>query len=114
MTSIWDNVSAPSRFMKKEHTSESGVNLTFQSLEKENVAREDDNPEHKWVVYWSEDVPPLVLNKTNLDRMKKLQPGVGDQVNVYIDMEVKFQGNVGGLRVRAPVDGADFDDAIPF
>ena len=68
----------------------------------------------------------MVLNKTNMARLKHIFPEakmtsdlIGKVINVFNDPMIEFQGRiVGGLRIRqaqaAPAHNQDFDDEIPF
>lgn len=103
----------PSRFLKKEDFPRPTL-MTIAEFKQENVAREDEAPDNKWVVYFSEAPDKgLVLGPTNLQLMKIAttvntpEEAIGKQIVVYVDPTVSFGGKiVGGLRVRAPQSDA--------
>ncbi len=83
--------------------------LTFHSFKKENVAKETEPPEHKWVAYFDGEEKGLVLNKVNLERAARAMGSddtddwIGKPIVVFYDPNVEFGGKlVGGIRVRAP------------
>jgi len=58
-------------------------------------------------LYFSEDYKPMVLNKTNKNRIKHFlnattaEEVIGKTVNVYNDPDIEYGGEiVGGLRIR--------------
>jgi len=98
----------PSRFLKKEDFPRPAI-MTIARFEQENVAREDQEEDNKWVVFFAESDKGLVLGPTNL-QLLKIATGVNGpdeaiskKVTVYVDPTVSFGGKVvGGLRIRAP------------
>lgn len=98
----------PSRFLKKEDFNKPGL-LTIKEFKLENVAREDEAPDNKWVLYFNEVEQGMVLNTTNI-QLLKVVTGINDpdqargkQIVVYVDPTVGFGGKItGGLRIRAP------------
>ncbi len=113
------------------------VTVSIHSLKKVNVARDDEDPEYRWTIKFAEYPKPMVLNVTNLKRLAKAlgddsDEWLGKQVQLYVDPDIEFGGNVvGGLRIRAmpvarknaqarkpseDVINAQFDDAAtpPF
>lgn len=108
--------------------------VTIQKVGKANVARENDEPEYKWLIRFEEFSKPMVLNSTNIKRLAKAcnsedtDDWVGKKVTLYVDPDVEFAGNVvGGLRIRAQArqatqkiqapTGSKFDnmaDDVPF
>jgi hypothetical protein len=118
-----------SKYLKKEDFPDPRV-MTIERFTSDNVAREDEPPETKWILHFVGEEKPMVLNSTNIQILKMAygSPGgsIGKQVQVYTDPNVSFGGKlVGGLRLRGPskkppsdqpkppaVDG--FDDDIPF
>jgi len=109
--------------------------VTVFGVKKANVARDNDEPEYKWLIKFEEFNKPMVLNSTNIKRLARIcgddtEEWKGKQVTLYVDPDIEFAGNVvGGLRVRplkqSPAttqvpgkkNGGKFDemaDDIPF
>lgn len=104
--------------------------LTIDKCEQKNIAQDDKPIEMKWVVSFSEDFKPLILNVTNI---KAFARATGDdnsdnwggkQVVLFNDMTVEYQGKMGGIRVYQqmevadaaplPEDTTNYSDDIPF
>jgi len=125
-------VPSESKYLAKEDVGIAGVNLTIAKFTRETVGNGKDADERA-VLYFSEDYKPMVLNKTNKNRIKHFlnattaEEVIGKQVNVYNDPDIEYGGEiVGGLRIRGvkadvleraqiPVNPADDPLAdIPF
>ncbi len=60
------------------------------------------------MLYFEEEVSPMVLNKTNGKRLRHLFPDAQDSgelkgkvINIYFDPTIEFAGKItGGLRIR--------------
>ena len=99
-----------SKFLKKEDIGEPGDSaiVTILGVKQMNVAKEDDEPELKWVIGFREfPKKPMVLNGTNqkLAAMalgsKMTEDWTGKQIEVYHDPSITFGDKlVGGLRFR--------------
>ncbi len=96
----------PSKYLKQSDIEGEQV-VTVEKLVKTNVAREDDDPEYKYVIKFAEFEKCMVLNSTNIKRLGK---ALGDdtddwtdgKVIVYVDPDIEYGGKiVGGLRIRA-------------
>ena len=126
-----------SKYLTK-HDVEPELTATIVGIGKENLAREGDAPEYKYILKFQE-CKPLLLNSTN-GQLAALALGseetndwVGKQVTMYNDRTVSFGGKLtGGVRIRPdavtkyveatkdetglapaqPVD--DMNDSIPF
>ena len=98
----------PSSFLKQADFDENGLIVTVNSLEEKNVARPDEAPENKWVVYFNEFPDKgMVLNTTNINLLAKAcgsddtDDWPGKEVVVYVDPNVGFGGKTtGGLRIK--------------
>lgn len=96
----------PSKYLKQSDVPDETL-VTVQGLKKVNVAREDDDPDYKYVIKFEEFEKPMVLNSTNIKRLGKAlgdetDGWKGGQVMLYVDPDIEFGGNiVGGLRIRA-------------
>ena len=97
-----------SRYLKKE-TAGDGLLVTMDRIEQENVALDGEDAEMKYVLYFKDDVSPMVLNWTNIETIADIV-GSNDtddwadkKIVVYNDPSVRFAGKkTGGIRVRSP------------
>ena len=122
-------VPSTSPWLAKGDVPDEGLDLTIDHYGRDTVGQGNDAVE-KAIIYWAEDVKPMVLNKTNAQRLQIIlgvtdtDRSIGKTVNVCNDKMVEMGGKlVGGLRIRAVPDGqgdmpplppADLDDDIPF
>ncbi len=113
MASLTDMVPSKSNYLAKKDTDERGMDLTIKKFTHETVGQGADK-EEKLVVYWTdENVKPMVVNKSNANRIKRAVGSddtkeiIGKTVNIYVDPDVEFGGEVvGGLRIRAAQNSA--------
>jgi hypothetical protein len=117
----------PSTYLKQSDIPEDRL-VTVRELKKQNVARDDEDPEYKYIVFFEEFDKGMVLNSTNIKRMGKAlgddtDDWVGGKVVLYVDPDVEYAGQtVGGLRIRAKKQAAkpapsrtnDANDDVPF
>lgn len=96
-----------SKYLKQSDVDEE-VTVTIVKVGKQNIAKEGDEPELKWMIRFQELPKPMVLNSTNIKRLARAcnsedtDDWAGKKVVLYVDHDVEFAGNVvGGLRVRA-------------
>ena len=96
-----------SKYLKQEDVDEE-AHVTIVKVGKANVARENDEPEFKWLIKFQEFPKPMVLNSTNIKRLARAcasedtDDWAGKSVILYVDHDVEFGGKVvGGLRIRA-------------
>lgn len=100
-------VPSESKYLKKEDVGEAGLILTIAGFTRDNLEA-DGVTEEKTIMHFSEDVKPMVLNRTN----SQLIPAVtgasnageakGKQIVVYNDPTVGFGGKItGGLRIKS-------------
>lgn len=109
---------------------------TIKGVKQENLAKDDQNEELRWVLYFRDAPAPkgMVMNVTTIRVLEQAFGGdtdrwVGNKVIVYVDPNVSFGGKVvGGLRLRIPKQKAaqapsnaapppadeDFNDDVPF
>lgn len=97
-----------SQYLKKDDFPQPAL-LTIKSYRRDNVARDNEPPEYKWVVFFHETDKGLVLNTTNLQLLQLATGSTGteDSVNkkivLYNDPTISFAGKLtGGIRIRAP------------
>jgi len=122
-------VPSKSKYLTKDDVGEDGLILTVKGFRMETIESDDGN-EDKMVLHFTENVKPMVLNRTNAQLMslatgaKVAGEAKGKQIVVYNDPTVSFGGKItGGLRIKklsaAPKPAAgksDLDDSddIPF
>lgn len=119
-------VPSQSNYLQKSDVGETGVDLTIKALDRDQVDEKDPNSV-KTVIHWVQpNYKPLVLNKTNKNRLTVILKAttvgdlIGKTVNVYNDPMVEFGGEItGGIRIRTAADPAltetaPPDDSIPF
>ena len=126
-TPLGDLVPSESKYLAKEDVGEEGKNLTISGFSRETLGQGPD-AEDKTIMHFAEDVKPLVLNKTNLNRLavitkaRNAGEAKGKTVNVYNDPMIEYAGKItGGIRLRPaaqaeaePAKSEQFDDSIPF
>jgi hypothetical protein len=105
---------AESKYLKKEDVVPE-VNVTIAGYEEVDVSKESDAARMKWVLTFKELDKPLVLNKTNGNRLAKITGSgdfddwVGKKVRLYNDEMVEYAGKItGGIRIK-PVAGTTPD-----
>jgi len=118
-----------SKYLKKEDVG-NGILVTIKSLEKTNVAGDNQDPDEKYVMHFKEMPKGMVLNWTNIQLIahalgsEETNDWIGKKIVLYEDPNVSFGGKlVGGIRCRAPKqakqaapveEAPPFDDDIPF
>jgi len=97
-----------SRFLTKRDV-DPPILVTIKGYEQRNVARERDEPDMRYVLYFQEDYKPMTLNITNgrliaaITGSEDLDDWIGHKIVVFFDPAVDFGGElVGGIRCRAP------------
>lgn len=111
---------APSKYLKKDDCQTPQL-LTIHSFQQENVARDDQPAEMKWVVYFNEiGDKGMVLNSTNLQLLQMATGtedsdlSIGMKIVLYNDPSITYMGKVtGGLRIRAPKNQAARPAQVP-
>jgi hypothetical protein len=108
-----------SKYLKGSDVPEPVI-VTIKGVKQVNVAKEDQEPEYKWVVKFAEFDKPMVLNATNIRIAEKslgdnTDDWTGKEIELHFDENVTF-GNelVGGLRFRrkqAPAKKLTIDEA---
>lgn len=101
-----DLVPSQSKYLSKSDVGEDGLVLTIKGFRVETL-KSDEGDEDKTVMYFMEDVKPMVLNRTNA-QLVGVATGVrtagearGKQIVVYNDPTVGFGGKItGGLRIK--------------
>jgi len=100
-------VPSESKYLAKEDVGIPGVNLTIAKFTRETVGQGNDAGEKAVLWFKENDYKPMVLNKTNKNRIKHFlgattaEEVIGKQVNVYNDPDIEYGGEItGGLRIR--------------
>lgn len=122
-------VPSTSLYLAKEDVGIEGKNLTIAGFKMETVGRGTEADERA-IMGFQEAVKPMVLNKTNKNRIKHYlkattsEDVIGKVINVYNDPDIEFGGEiVGGLRIRgkqvttqseAAQADDEFNDCVPF
>ena len=119
-------VPTKSDYLTKDDVGTAGKNLTIAGFKMETIGKGDDADE-RCIMGFSEDVKPMVVNKTNMNRIKHITGAEttgqarGQCVNVFNDPMVEFGGKLtGGIRIRpatnAPESQAttEDDNDLPF
>ena len=123
------------KYLKASQLTEEGTVHTIMSCEEEPIQSQTGADEMKWVLYLSDDLKPLILNSTNINRLiaacgtDDVDEWAGKKIIVYNDPSISYGGSVtGGCRVRAvpskrptkrgqakaaPAEGEELSD-IPF
>ncbi len=122
-----------SKYLRKEDVPDDET-YTIKGVRQDNLAKDGQPDEMRWVLGFAEVNKPMVLNITSIRVLEQAFGGdtddwKGKQVIVYTDPNVSFGGKVvGGLRLRIPKQKAaqkaaaavkpaqdeDFDSEIPF
>jgi hypothetical protein len=104
-------VPSKSKYLSKDDVGEDGMILTIKGVRMETIET-DEGSEDKVILHFSENVKPMVLNRTNAQLIaavtgaKNAGEAKGKKIVVYNDIAVSFGGKVtGGLRIKK-VSGA--------
>ena len=122
-------VPSNSNYLKKDDVGEDGLILTIKGFKSETIDG-DDGKEDKVIMYFVEDMKPMVVNRTNSQLIgictgaKNAGEARGKKIVVYNDPTISFAGKItGGLRIKkvagepkaAPKsDFEDFKDDAPW
>jgi len=107
-----------SKYLRKEEC-EPPIRVTIVGVKQENLAKDGEAPEHKFILSFKE-CKPLVLNKTNGGRIAHVlgspesDDWVGKTIDLFNDPTVEFGGNMtGGIRVLVPQPTAQTPQVAP-
>lgn len=114
MSGHWKKLVSDPKFLgEADLIGQPEIIATISKVTKDMVQNGSGKSE-KTVVYFHEDIKPMVLNVTNSKRIAKLagsplvEKWTGVRIQIYFDPSVKFAGDtVGGVRVRT------FAPAVP-
>lgn len=103
-----NELATPSKYLRKEDAP-NPILVTVSRVTKENVAKPNDPPKVRGILYFIELEKGMVLNATNLKRAARAlnsddtDAWIDRKLVVYTDPDVEYGGElVGGLRIRAP------------
>ena len=121
-----------SKYLRKEDVPDDET-YTIKGVRQDNLAKEGQADEMRWVLGFMEQPKPMVLNITSIRVLEQAfgwytDMWRGNKVIVYTDPNVSFGGKVvGGLRLRIPKQSKtppkaapastfddDMDKEIPF
>jgi len=104
MTSINDLM--PSKYLKKENVMPD-VMVTISSVGPENIAKDNEKPDLKAIMFFNEFTQGLIINKTNKELLilelgtDQIESWIGKQITLGNDPSVSVGGKLtGGIRVR--------------
>jgi len=129
-------VPSESKYLRKDDVGEDGIVVTIAGFSHADIKTDDGGVESKIIMTFKEDLPPMVVNRTNAALIsvctgaKTAGEAKGKKIVVYNDVTVSFGGRVtGGIRIKK-VPGAprpapaakpatlatadDFNDEIPI
>ena len=119
-------VPTQSDYLTKDDVGETGINLTIAGFKIDTVGK-GENADQRCIMGFVEDHKPMVVNKTNMNRIKHITGAEttgqarGKKINVFNDPMVEYGGKLtGGIRIRPVAEAAapqvddDFADSIPF
>ena len=96
------------KYLKASQLTEEGTVHTVISCEEETIQSQTGGDEVKWVLHLSDDLTPLILNSTIINRLvaafatDDVDEWAGQKIIVYNDASISYAGTVtGGCRVRA-------------
>lgn len=108
-----------SKYLKQSDV-EGETPVTVVKVGRANVAKENEEPEYKWLIRFQEFSKPMVLNSTNIKRLARAcgsddtDDWTGKRVVLYVDPDVEFAGNVvGGLRIKGTPPPAPVTRSVP-
>ena len=75
----WSDL-ATTNYLTKDHVGETGKNLTIERILREDISgKNKSEKEIKPVVYFEENVPPMIFNATNVKRLRHFFPDAAEQ-----------------------------------
>jgi hypothetical protein len=85
--------------------------LTIRELKPEEITGVNGKKENGFVCYFSENVKPMILNKTNCKIIEKvygspyIEDWVGKKIQLYVTQVSAFGTQTDALRIRAQIPG---------
>ncbi len=97
-----------SKYLKKEDVSPPLI-VTISGITQENLAKDGEAPEMKYILQFSENLKPMVLNLTNgkliaiVTKSEETDDWIGKKITLWNDPTVSFGDKMtGGIRVQLP------------
>ncbi len=97
-----------SKYLKKEDVMPPLI-VTISGLTNENLAKDGEVPDMKYVLHFSENLKPMVLNLTNgkliaiVTQSEETDEWIGKKITLWNDPTVSFgEKMTGGIRVQLP------------
>lgn len=101
-----------SKYLKKEDVTPPLI-VTISGLTHENLAKDGEAPEMKYILQFIENLKPMVLNLTNgkliaiVTGSEETDEWVGKKITLWNDPTVSFGDKMtGGIRVQLPQEQA--------
>jgi|TARA_Y100000310_G_C20386959_1_gene670892 hypothetical protein len=95
-------------YLKSSELTEEGETFVIEKVLEEPLTNKDGTPGEEKFILYLEDSKPLVLNKTNINRVvaafgsNDADDWVGKSIIAYCDPTIEFGSEiVGGIRLRA-------------
>lgn len=97
-----------SRFLSKKDVAKP-ILVTIKGYEQVNVARQNAEPDMRYVLHFREDYKPMTLTPTRGSQIKAITGSkefddwIGHKIVLYIEETVEYGSEaIGGIRCRAP------------
>lgn len=108
-----------SKYLKKEDVMPA-ISVTIAGINKENLARDGEIPEMKFILNFEGDIKPMVLNPTNGALIEhilgddEMDNWTGKKITLYNDPSVSYGGKLtGGIRVQIPQERPEMRSENP-
>ena len=106
-----DNITESKYLAKSDVTP--AVSVTVSGITVENLARDNEPVENKWILHFSEGLKPMVVNKTNAELIahvlgsRESDDWIGGKLTLFNDPSISFGGKLtGGIRIQIPAPQA--------
>ena len=111
MGTSWLNLYEPTTDYMSAHDIDASTGDRTLTIDRVNpeIVEGEKGPQQRGIIYWKEDVKPLIVNKTNSLLLGALfddiEGSIGKRVTIWWDATVKVSGKaVGGLRIKGSPD----------
>ena len=108
-----------SRFLSKKDVAKP-ILVTIKGYEQVNVARQNAEPDMRYVLHFHEDYKPMTLTPTRGSQIKiitgskEFDDWIGHKIVLYIEEAVEYGSEaIGGIRCRAPRHQTEPDTPEP-
>lgn len=114
MATHWKKLTNPNYLGSYAFENNKDLIGTIKVVRNEIVTGDGGRKEECTVCYFTENIKPMILNKTNMKTIAKLlgtpfvEEWEGKKIQIYVDPKVKFGSEItGGLRIREKVMASD-------